>query len=44
MIESNAPVLEDIKNINDQKRAMNIRTYDFSTLFTKIPNEGDSRR
>ena len=39
IIESNAPVLEDIKNINDMKSARNIRTYAISTLYTKIPLE-----
>ena len=39
IIESNAPVLDDIKKINEKRNAKNIRTYDFSTLYTKIPLE-----
>ena len=37
IIESNSPVLEDIKAINERRSARNIGTYDFSTLYTKIP-------
>ena len=37
IIDSNVPVLEDIKTINPRKSARNIRTYDSSTLYTKIP-------
>ena len=37
IIDSNVQVLEDIKTINSRKSARNIRTYDFSTLYTKIP-------
>ena len=37
IIENNAQVLEDIKFINSKRNARNIKTFDFSTLYTKIP-------
>ena len=37
IIENNAEVLEDIKLINSKWNARNIKTFDFSTLYTKIP-------
>ena len=37
IIENNAQVLEDIKFVNSKRNARNIKTFDFSTLYTKIP-------
>ena len=37
IIENNAQVLEDIKLINSKRNARNIKTFDFSTLYIKIP-------
>ena len=37
IIDNNKPVLDDIESINEKHAARNIRTYDFSTLYTKIP-------
>ena len=37
IIENNAQILEDIKFINSKRNARNIKTFDFSTLYTKIP-------
>ena len=39
IIDNNKPVLDDVKAINARSAARNIRTYDFSTLYTKIPLE-----
>ena len=39
IIENNAQVLEDIKLINSKRNARNIKTFDFSILYTKIPLE-----
>ena len=39
MIDNNAAVLEDIQTINSKKNARNVQTFDFSTLYTKIPLE-----
>ena len=36
IIENNAQVLEDIKLINSKWNVRNIKTFDFSTLYTKI--------
>ena len=33
------PVIEKLKHINKRKNAKSISTYDFSTLYTKIPHE-----
>ena len=38
-MESNTKVLEDIRSVNKKKNARNIQTFDFSTLYTKIPQE-----
>ena len=37
IVENNAQVLEDIKSINSKRNARNIKTFDFSTSYTKIP-------
>ena len=37
IIENSDQVLQDIKEINARKGARNIANYDFSTLYTKIP-------
>ena len=37
IIENNAQVFEDIKLINSKRNARNIKTFDFSNLYTKIP-------
>ena len=37
IIENSGQVLQDIKEINARKGARNIANYDFSTLYTKIP-------
>ena len=38
VIESNAPVVERINKINKKKQAVSLRTFNFSTLYTKIPH------
>ena len=38
IIQNNAPVVERIDKINHKKKAFSIRTFDFSTLYTKIPH------
>ena len=35
--ENSQAILEHIQHINNNKRARNIQTFDFSTLYTKIP-------
>ena len=39
VINNNQEVLDDIKSINEKKNARNVQTFDFSTLYTKIPSE-----
>ena len=39
IIENSAQVLQDIHEINTRKSARNIANFDFSTLYTKIPQE-----
>ena len=39
MIENTAPVIERLSKINYGKKAKNISTYDFSTLYTKLPHD-----
>ena len=39
MIENTAPVIERLIKINNGKKAKNISTYDFSTLYTKLPHD-----
>ena len=38
IIQNNTPVVERIDKINHKKKAFSIRTFDFSTLYTKIPH------
>ena len=38
VIQNNAPVVERIDKINKKKQAVSVRTFDFSTLYTKIPH------
>ena len=39
VIENSAPVIEKLSKINNKKNAKYISTYDFSTLYTKLPHE-----
>ena len=39
VIQNSKPVIDKIKHINASKKAKSIATYDFSTLYTKIPHE-----
>ena len=39
VIENSAPVIEKLSKINDGKKAKTISTYDFSTLYTKLPHD-----
>ena len=39
VIQNNAPVIKSIKRINKRKGAQSISTFDFSTLYTKIPHD-----
>ena len=36
--QNNKPVIDRISKINNSKKAKSIRTFDFSTLYTKIPH------
>ena len=38
-IENSFPVIEKITKINSKKKAKDISTYDFSTLYTKLPHD-----
>ena len=38
IIQNNTPVVERIDKINQKKKAVSIRTFDSSTLYTKISN------
>ena len=38
VIQNNKPVIDRISKINNSKKAKSIRTFDFSTLYTKIPH------
>ena len=38
IIQNNTPVVERIDKINQKKKAVSVRTFDFSTLYTKIPH------
>ena len=38
VLQNSDPVLESIKRINKRKGAKSISTFDFSTLYTKIPH------
>ena len=39
VIENSDPVVEKLTRLNSTKRARNISTYDFSTLYTKLPHD-----
>ena len=39
VIENSDPVIEKLTRLNKTKRARNISTYDFSTLYTKLPHD-----
>ena len=39
MIQNNQKVIESIKKVNKRKSAKTITTFDFSTLYTKIPHD-----
>ena len=39
VIENSAPVIEKLSKLNERKRARDISTYDFSTLYTKLPHD-----
>ena len=39
VIENSDPVIEKLSRLNSTKRARNISTYDFSTLYTKLPHD-----
>ena len=39
VIQNNKPVTDAIKNLNKRNRARSISTFDFSTLYTKIPHD-----
>ena len=38
VIQNNQPVIDCISKINAKKKVVTIRTFDFSTLYTKIPH------
>ena len=37
IIDNNVPILERIKHLSNNHKAVNISTFDFSTLYTSIP-------
>ena len=39
VIENSAPVIEKLTKLNHGKKAKSISTYDFSTLYTKLPHD-----
>ena len=39
VIENSAPVIEKLTQINAKRNAKDISTYDFSTLYTKLPHD-----
>ena len=39
VLQNADPVLDILRNINRKKRAKSISTYDFSTLYTKLPHD-----
>ena len=39
VIENSSPVIEKLTKINNRKKARDISTYDFSTLYTKLPQD-----
>ena len=38
VIQNNRPVTERIEKINNAQKAKTVQTFDFSTLYTKIPH------
>ena len=39
VIENSAPIIEQLSKINDRKKARDISTFDFSTLYTKLQHD-----
>ena len=39
VIENSKPIIEKLNHINDKKGAKDISTFDFSTLYTKLPHD-----
>ena len=39
VIENSFPIIEKLSKFNERKRARDISTYDFSTLYTKLPHD-----
>ena len=39
VIESNKPVIDCLKKLSSRKKAKSLSTFDFSTLYTKIPHD-----
>ena len=39
VIENSTPVIEKLLKVNEKKKAKDISTYDFSTLYTKLPHD-----
>jgi hypothetical protein len=39
VIENSSPVIDKLTKINEGKKAKDISTYDFSTLYTKLPHD-----
>ena len=39
VIENSKPVIEKLEKVNSQRGAKDISTYDFSTLYTKLPHD-----
>ena len=39
IVDNSVKVLDNLRKFNDKNLAKNIRTYDFSTLYTSIPHE-----
>ena len=39
VIENSFPVVEKLSKLNERKKARNVSTYDFSTLYTKLPHD-----
>ena len=39
VIENSSPIIEKLTRLNSTRRARNISTYDFSTLYTKLPQD-----
>ena len=39
VIENSFPIVEKLSKLNEGKKARNVSTYDFSTLYTKLPHD-----